>query len=183
METVMEIDEFWRIVETARQQPGPVDEALVDLLAARSPQEVIGYQRQFDLLHRAVYRWDLWAAAHLLEGGCSDDGFTDFRAGLIVQGRDWYEKAARSPDSLADHPAVLADAPDGDCFEFSREAVGYAAARAYERLTGDRDDFYAATSRTPAERAAAEAGLGKQFDFEDDAELARHLPRLAALYR
>ncbi|MFF3685855.1 DUF4240 domain-containing protein [Streptomyces sp. NPDC002187] len=31
----------------------------------------------------------------------------DFRAGLIALGRDWYAKAAQSPDSLADHPTVI----------------------------------------------------------------------------
>jgi hypothetical protein len=43
---------------------------------------------------------------YLIGGGCSDDGFIDFRAGLIAQGRDWYERAAASPDDLADHPDV-----------------------------------------------------------------------------
>ena len=34
---------------------------------------------------------------YLIGGGCSDDAFTDFRAGIIAQGRDWYEKVAASP--------------------------------------------------------------------------------------
>ncbi|MFD6293827.1 DUF4240 domain-containing protein [Streptomyces sp. NPDC060235] len=50
------------------------------------------------------------AAAYLIGGGCSNDSFMDFRAGLIALGRDWYEKATADPDSLADHPAVIAAA-------------------------------------------------------------------------
>lgn len=46
-----------------------------------------------------LYRYDLWAAAYLIGGGCSDDSFTDFRAGLIGQGCDWYEQATTSSDS------------------------------------------------------------------------------------
>ena len=33
------------------------------------------------------YRWDLWGAAYLANGGCSDDGFDYFRGWLIGQGR------------------------------------------------------------------------------------------------
>jgi hypothetical protein len=38
----------------------------------------------------------VWAAAYLIGGGCSGDAFIDFRAGVIAQGRDWYEKVAAS---------------------------------------------------------------------------------------
>jgi hypothetical protein len=44
--------------------------------------------------------------AILIGGGCSGDSFTHFRTGLIAQGRDWYHRAAASPDSLTGHPAV-----------------------------------------------------------------------------
>ncbi|MGW4648678.1 DUF4240 domain-containing protein [Kitasatospora sp. NPDC004289] len=175
----MEIDEFWQIVETARRQPGPVDEALVGELTKRSPEEVVAFQGHLDRLREAVYRWDVWAAAYLLHGGCSDDGFMDFRAGLITLGRDWYERAAASPDALADHPVVLADAPDADCDDFFQEGVLYAPAEAWTRLTGERDSFYRAAAR-PA--ATTPPDMGEDFDFDDDAEMARRLPRLAALY-
>lgn len=81
------------------------------------------------------------AAAYLIGGGCSDDGFTDFRFGVIAQGRDWYEKAAACPDSLADHPAVAgAELPlwhNPLCYE----EAGYAAYHAFERVTGDEHAF------------------------------------------
>jgi len=72
-------------------------------------------------VHTALYRWDVPAAAYLIGGGCSDDGFIDFRAGLTAQGRDWYEKLAASPDSLADHPAMVGGgigAETGEDFDF-----------------------------------------------------------------
>lgn len=102
---------FWDIIEAARASAGhgkPFHQALTDLLATRTRQEILQYQERFDEVHLAVYRWDLWAAAYLIGGGCSDDSFIDFRAGLITQGRDWYDKAAATPDSLAGHPAVAA---------------------------------------------------------------------------
>ncbi|WP_312847633.1 DUF4240 domain-containing protein [Streptomyces sp. WAC08241] len=39
-------------------------------------------------------------------GGCSDDSFIDFRAGVTSLGREWYERVAAAPDSLAEHPVV-----------------------------------------------------------------------------
>src|SRR6185312_99877 len=105
----MDIDAFWDIIEAARAHIGPgrpFDEVLTSRLASLTRQDILAYQERFDQVHAAVYRRDLWAAAYLIGGGCSDDSFIDFRAGLIAQERDWYEQAMTSPDSLAGHPAV-----------------------------------------------------------------------------
>ncbi len=116
----MDIGTFWDIIETARASAGPdrpFHESLTDHLATLSEDDILEYHERFEKMHGALYRYDLWAAAYLIRGGCSDDSFIDFRAGLIAQGRDWYEQAMTSPDSLAGHPAVagaghpLADNP------------------------------------------------------------------------
>lgn len=51
--------------------------------------------------------------AYLIGGGCSDDRFSDFTAGLVALGREWYERASACPDSLAGHPAVRTAAASG----------------------------------------------------------------------
>lgn len=61
----------------------------------------------------AVSRSDLWAAAFVLMGGCSDDSFMDFRSWLILQGRDAIEAIVRDPDSLADYPFVESPSAQG----------------------------------------------------------------------
>jgi len=33
-----------------------------------------------------AYTWDLWGAAYLINGGCSDDGFEYFRRWLVSRG-------------------------------------------------------------------------------------------------
>ena len=107
----VDTDGFWDLIEAARVSAvggKPFHEMLADLLAARTEHEILDYQEKFDEAHQALYRWDMWAAAYLIGGCCTDDSFMDFRAGLIAQGRDWYQKAADSPDSLAGHPAVAA---------------------------------------------------------------------------
>ncbi len=105
----MDAGRFWEIIETARasaRRDGLFHEALTDHLATLTEQDILEYHERFEKMHGALYRRDLWAAAYLIGGGCSDDSFIDFRAGLIAQERDWYEQAMTSPDSLAGHPAV-----------------------------------------------------------------------------
>ncbi|MEU5315430.1 DUF4240 domain-containing protein [Streptomyces sp. NPDC021056] len=179
----MDTDEFWSIVETARSKTTedlPFHEALVDLLARRSPQDILRYQERFDALHGAVCRWDVWAAAYLIGGGCSDDSFTDFRAGLIAQGRGWYERAAAVPDSLADHAEVIGAAADFEDRTLFHEDANYCASDAYERITGDGEAFYEAWRQYAADRP--ETDMGEDFDFDDDDEMRRRLPRLALLF-
>jgi hypothetical protein len=184
----MDTDEFWNIVETARSNTTedlPFHEALVDLLARRSPQEILRYEERFDALSGAIYRWDVWAAAYLIRGGCSDDSFMDFRAGLIAQGREWYERAAAAPDSLADHPEVIRAAAGVDDYVLFYEDANYCASDAYERITGEHEAFYEAWKEYRADRPASDSTedeMGEDFDFDDAGEMRRRLPGLALLF-
>ncbi|MGW0602377.1 hypothetical protein [Streptomyces sp. NPDC002640] len=64
--------------------------------------------------------------------------------------------------------------------------MNYIASGAYKRITGDEDAFYdawrdfEAAARPDTERG--EADMGEDFDFDDDQEMTRRLPRLAALF-
>jgi hypothetical protein len=179
----MDTDGFWELIEAARAPAvtgRPFHEMLADLLAARTEQEILGYQEKFDEAHQALYRWEIWAAAYLIGGGCSDDSFMDFRAGLIAQGRGWYQKATDSPDSLAEHPAVAAAAREPWDNPLFYEKVNYAASYAFQRVSGDDHAFWDALSARD-ERDRAPTEMGEEFDFDDEQEMCRRLPRLAAL--
>ncbi|MET8100807.1 DUF4240 domain-containing protein [Streptomyces sp. NPDC005236] len=183
----MDTSEFWTVIDAARSATTtdkPFAEAVTDHLATRAKEDILGYQERFDEASGAVNRWDVWAAAYLIGGGCSDDSFMDFRAGVIALGRDWYEKTAADPDSLAEHPAVLVAAGAHRDEALFYEDVNYAAARAFGRVTGDEEDFYEAWTAYAASRdrpAHDSADMGEDFDFDDDAEMHTRLPRLAAL--
>ena len=179
----MDADDFWELIETARASAvagRAFHDVLAGLLAARTEQEILEYQEKFDEAHQALYRWDVWAAAYLIGGGCSDDSFIDFRAGLIAQGRGWYQKAADSPDNLAGHPAVAATAGRPRDNPLFYEVASYAASRAFERVSGDEHGFWDALSARD-ERDRTPADMGEDFDFDDEQEMRRRLPRLAAL--
>jgi len=164
--------QFWKVVEGAARPDGAENfEALKARLAALPVEDLVGFQTRFDELMTAANVIDLWGAASLINGGCSDDGFRDFRAWLIGRGRHVYEAALKAPDSLAD--VVDGDPVDGF-------GLDVAAVRVYEEKTG-RDDFFDRLDRE-------EAGLpppppeGADWDFEDEGEMRRRFPRLFRLY-
>ncbi|MEU1589595.1 DUF4240 domain-containing protein [Micromonospora sp. NPDC005710] len=191
----MDVDEFWAVVESAGAGlDGRTDDdgeavaaALVTRLAATSPESILEFQELFDQLHDALYRWNVWTAAYLIGGGCSDDSFIDFRAGVIALGREWYERVLASPDALADHPVVREAAAEDDDGGLFAESVNYVASEAYEEVTGDDDEaFYEAMKVRERDAAgiddAHDSGMGEDFDFDDDNEMRNRLPRLAELF-
>lgn len=184
----MDIETFWTIIEAAQAQSQPdepFDQTLAGQLSSRSPQDILQFQVRFDELHAAAYRWDIWAAAYLIGGGCSDDGFLDFRSGLIGQGRSWYEQVTASPDNLAAHPAVAARAPEPAQDEpLFFEGLSSAAVKAFAQVTGgDEDSFYESWKETPDSPRHNDLDPGgEDFNFDDDQQMRRRLPRLAALY-
>jgi Protein of unknown function (DUF4240) len=131
----MDDDTFWAIIEASKAEADPMsmDEedhqpaVLTEMLKALSPEEVCAFDATFRRLHHQAYRWDLWAAAYIILGGCSDDGFMDFRSGLIGLGKKAYYDALADPNTLALQPDRGVD--------FSQEALKYASSYAYEALT------------------------------------------------
>jgi hypothetical protein len=173
-------DEFWRLVELARagvddvpgQDGDALAKALTELLVRLPPAQIEAFGVEFHRLSAAADRWDVWGAAYLIGGGCSDDAFTDFRSGLIAAGREWYDRALADPDALASHPAVAEAAEWDDDSAIFAELVGYAGFQAYRQVTG-----VGWAIETPEGQTA-----GQRWDFDDDDEMRRRLPRLSALF-
>ena len=105
-EAALDEDAFWGMVETAKDDANGDGERQVALLkerlAAMSVADIFAYDAIFTRFHVGAYHWDLWAACYIIGGGCSDDGFIDFRAWLVAQGRHIYADALRDPESLID---------------------------------------------------------------------------------
>jgi len=157
--------EFWGLFEKALKQAGDAEtyendgpEILQSLLETLPAAEIASFNQIFNRKYYAAYRWDLWGAAYVIGGGCSDDGFMDFRSELISRGQAVYEAALKDPESLADvEPSVE-----------GLEGWQYVAGRAYQAKTGrDLPD--------DGERQAEEPA-GEPWD-ED--ELATLFPRLS----
>jgi len=136
-ENLMGEDKFWEIIELSKaDDPQDQLDNLTEQLAAMTVDEIFGFDYRLDKFLEVSYNPALWAAAYIVCGGCSDDGFDYFRAWLISKGRAVYEAALENPDSLIH---VFERADDMDYPE--NEEILYAALDAYEEATG-KDDFY-----------------------------------------
>ena len=125
-------DDFWQLVDVGKDEGGGDlsrrYDALVRLLSDREPEEIVEFDRILGALIAESYRWDLWGVARLMNDGCSDDGFQDFRRWLISSGERVYREALANPDSLGE----LAGKEKETFFE----AFGWVAREAYRRTTG-----------------------------------------------
>jgi Protein of unknown function (DUF4240) len=168
---VMNEATFWQLTSEARAAAGNDTGRQSDLLKQRlaklPPQEIVEFDRIRHRLDKAAYTWNLWAAAYVIEDGCSDDCFRDFRGYLISLGRGPYEAALRNPDSLA---SVAQDAENGNW-----ENADDVAPDAYSSATGA--DYPLDTSDLSGNPR------GKPFDENNVSALARRFPRLFARFR
>jgi hypothetical protein len=172
----MRTDDFWAVIGRATADrpasPAEVAKRAAADLATREPEEIVAWARHLDKVMVASGTEDLWAAAYLIHGGCTEEGFDNFRGWLIAHGREAVARSVKSPDSLAEMPAVRAAAENGAVFE--AEEVLSIAAEAYRQATGSEMPV----GETPVTRPAA-ADL---WDFDNEEEMQKRLPRLSALF-
>ena len=164
----MTIDDFWKLLEDLPKGEGAED-ALKERLIGLTTDEIVSFQAHFDAAHAQAYNWLLWAAAYIIDGGCSDDGFIDFRYGLISRGKQVFEAALADPDTLVD---VASE--DDDEGSIPNETFGYVAGEVYEQKTG---------SILPREEIPQPSNpVGDDWDFDDEDLCAQKLPRLWAKF-
>lgn len=167
----MNHEQFWRIIAESRPSrdahPEQCEPRLIELLKQLEADEIVAWNHIFDQLAKDAYTVDHLAACNLINGGAGDDGFYYYRCWLIGMGREVYENAMASPDSLAD---VVSGNDDS-------EAEIYAAAHtAWMAVTGNPD-----TAPYPARSETTEM-KGEDWDIDDKAELAKRFPRLWRMF-
>ena len=160
---------FWRLIASSRKKArGDLDtqvNALREQLQQLAPEEIVQFDRIFRAYWARAYTWDLWAAAYLIGGGCSDDGFLDFRGWLISKGEKVYEAALKDPESLV----KVVKESDGDC---QYEGFQYVASQAWEQRTGKGMNAFPDSGVWQAAKPA-----GEPWSEEGD-DLQRRFPKL-----
>jgi hypothetical protein len=162
---------FWQLTADTRaaagNDTGRQSELLEERLSQLPAQQIVDFGRIRHQLDQRAYSWEIWGAAYVIEDGCSDDCFRDFRAYLISLGREPYEAAVSDPDSLA---PIVQDAEGGDW-----ENADNVAPDAYESATGEdipTDD--SDLSGNPS---------GEPWDDEDQETLVQRYAALASKFR
>lgn len=183
----MDKNVFWKLIEDARdaaEDSGNVAEHVVKSLLRYSPEQIIHWHCILNCYQELSYKNKLWAAAYVINGGCSDDGFDYFRGWLIAAGRETFVRALEDPDSLADAEVQFDTAENEDMLS--------AGPTAYLRQVGldeaDYDAFAEACDRhalTDAEITEIEAGIHFAADINaiwEESSLETVVPRLTARF-
>jgi Protein of unknown function (DUF4240) len=162
---------FWQLIADTRAAAGNETDGQSDLLEQRlrhlPPAQIAEFERIRQRRDRRAYTYELWGAAYVIEDGCSDDCFRDFRGYLISLGRGPYEAALRNPDSLA---SVAQDAETGNW-----ENADDVAPDAYESVADE--DIPTGDSEPSGDPR------GTPWDDEQTEQLVQRYPRLAARFR
>ncbi|MBI5865986.1 MAG: DUF4240 domain-containing protein [Planctomycetes bacterium] len=141
-------DQFWALIEKARDRagdrPGRMCDALRAELENQMPAEVAAFAAMLRECVLEADTWDLRAATHMLRDRYSEDDFDAFRYWLIAQGETTFERVLARVEALAEHN--LGVHPPEDCFfrEFGRvphevyeEMTGEAVSRVDDSMPGD----------------------------------------------
>ena len=176
----MNKDDFWQLICEARTLCGQDMDAyagwLREELMEAGPQQAQDFHDFVHAYQDLAYQYGLWSAASIICGGCTDDGFIDFRAWLIAQGWNVYWTALNDPDSLADVEL---------CKGCQFEDLTYIGSAVLEELTGQ--DAYNRTDRAAYNALISELeqeivyGEGLGYPYEPN-EIAQRVPRLCARY-
>jgi hypothetical protein len=168
--------EFWDLIEAARTEAAhlaewpsgmQVGDAVSRRLPALKPVQIL----EFDLWIRGqatlASRWELGAACYLMCGYWSEDGFAEFRFGMVALGRADFHTVLEDPDAgLAGLPVVRAVAA-GHASKFTLHAESLQAAARdtygdrYWQDRADLPDVYSPPQFTPADAAQIPSRLPK----------------------
>ncbi|HEY9677297.1 MAG TPA: DUF4240 domain-containing protein [Drouetiella sp.] len=156
---------FWTLIsDSKRGTEGDIEEHIEYLTAklkVLNDQDLIIFSDVLNDKLDKAYRADLWAAAYVDNGGCSDDAFTDWCSGLVLAGKKVYESVLSSPDSLANFEVGFSE-------EFSSVARDIWEERHPNQQMPSKLD-------TTENRA-----IGELFPEDDVSWFCKHLPKLSA---
>ena len=178
--TAVTPDTFWILLAQAKAACDGNQRAvywLTERMLAMGPEQALNFHSIVHGYMELADKYGLWNAAILIHGdGCYADGFEDFRAWLIFQGREAYLAALKDPDSLADVPACAKE-----MYRFAD--LPYAGSMAYARLTGRRvhDDIPPADHQQMVAELEKDIVYGAEIGYPHEwSEVAAYLPRLTA---
>jgi len=172
----MDVKTFWKLIDTTREASGGDNskhaDLLVNALVLLSLEELFAFEAIWDDLMDSAYNAALWDAAYIIGCGCGDDGFWDFRAWLIAQGKELYEKALVDPENLVDLIDANKNAQEG--------ALIYVVMIAYEQKMGKEIPIRESKVNRPV--AQLKGTLWKKDTPEDEENIRLRFPKLAAKF-
>lgn len=99
-ETAFTEEEFWEMIDKCKQRGSDIEEQmewLTSCLSKKAVKDIVMFDYTFNQIYEKSYTSDLWAAAYIVMGGCSDDSFDYFRAWVVYLGKETYQTALENP--------------------------------------------------------------------------------------
>jgi Protein of unknown function (DUF4240) len=169
-ENLMDEEIFWKIIKTSKDNSNgdfeEQQEELANELHKFTPDDIILFGNRFRYFRGQANTWELWGAIYIIHGGCGDDSFNDFREWVIGQGKDFYNKTIKDPETLID-----LDADKINAIEW--EGLGYVYSDVFKKLTGQEMEY---TYKENLEIS------GQEWDEEND-DLKKMFPKLYDKYK
>ncbi|SNS87264.1 Protein of unknown function [Streptosporangium subroseum] len=195
----MDADAFWEMIERSDRETGARQERLAWLdaeLSLRSAEEIADFSMWWISATSRLCAWDLYAVYCSVLGWGSLDGFEYFANWLVSLGRTAFEQVAAIPDSVIELPQLLRllelrrvrlandEFPVWSMEEEPEfELLGYVAFDPYVKVAGldvvhlgDAVRARGVQGKFPLMGADFD---GEGWDFSDETEMNRRLPRLA----
>ena len=166
---LMDENKFWEIISTSKEKSSNDFELqqneLKNELKKLNPNEIILFGNSFRHYRGKANTWELWGAIYIINGGCGDDMFNDFREWVIGQGKYFYYKTIQNPETLVELDSELIE-------DTELEGLGYVPSDVFETITGEEMPYlYQEKLET----------TGHEWD-EDNGELKSIFPNLYAKY-
>jgi hypothetical protein len=178
----MTADEFWQAIgETVHPDPYRHAQRVVARLRQGDVDDIIDFDLHWTQAQSRAYTASLWDAARLIQRHpVLDDAFEYFRAWLVLQGPQVFDRAVADPDSLADviHPDDRLDRSFEGCPAYDAWAIATGSAH-------DPESWDAWVRAAEARHGAYVALPDLEGRLEDDGDgdaLRRRLPRLSTLF-
>ena len=95
--------QFWEIIDSAWEGNSSIEgfnENLERILLGCQPEEIVGFGYHLQRKLVESNKDDIWCAAYLVGGGCSDDGFYAFCLWLISKGQKCFDSVVENADTL-----------------------------------------------------------------------------------
>ncbi len=153
-------------------------EWLTSHLSKRTVHEIVAFDTHLHRNIKSSYTSQLWAAAYIIMGGCSDDCFDYFRGWLLFQGKETYEACIQNPERLL---PVLESLEEND-FPQIEELTLYYGQTVYEEKTGIDDDTYFTLYHVLSDETFEDADIEFDWNEDDEERLKAMFPGLWEAY-
>ncbi|MGM9926135.1 MAG: DUF4240 domain-containing protein [Bacillus sp. (in: firmicutes)] len=180
-ENTMTEARFWELLNKCHSKGEYAEEQidwLITHLSCKPIKEIVMFDYIFKSIYNKSYTSDLWAAAFIVLGGCSDDCFDYFRAWVLYQGKEAYEAAIANPESLLPYFKEL----EAEGMMPQLEDFLYVASLAYEEKTGLEEDDYCKIYEQLVKDDPIEPDMELEWEEDDEEWMQNRFPELWEAY-